>query len=77
MSYNIFSVTKPAMPKVPKTAKIIDLVLKNVSFDMHNPSFRCLSPYFRAEFLTQNLSIQTTELRIYVAKWHVWLPIRG
>ena len=48
-----------------------------MSFDMHNPSFRCLFPYFRAEFLTQNLSIQTTELRIYVAKWHVWLPIRG
>ena len=37
MSYNIFSVTKPAMPKVPKTAKIIDLVLKNVSSDMREP----------------------------------------
>ena len=32
MSYNIFSVTKPAMPKVPKTAKIIDFLLKKRVF---------------------------------------------
>ena len=44
MSYNIFSVTKPAMPKVPKTAKIIDLVLKNVSSDMREPLVPLLFP---------------------------------
>ena len=44
MSYNIFSVTKPAMPKVPKTAKIIDLLLKNVSSDMREPLVPLLFP---------------------------------
>ena len=44
MSYNIFSATKPAMPKVPKTAKIIDLVLKNVSSDMREPLVPLLFP---------------------------------
>ncbi len=44
MTYNIFSVTKPAMPKVPKTAKIIDLVLKNVSSDMREPLVPLLFP---------------------------------
>ena len=44
MTYDIFSVTKPAMPKVPKTAKIIDLVLKNVSSDMREPLVPLLFP---------------------------------
>ena len=44
MTYDIFSVTKPAMPKVPKTAKIIDLLLKNVSSDMREPLVPLLFP---------------------------------
>ena len=44
MSYNIFTVTKPAMPKVPNTAKIIDLVLKNVSSDMREPLVPLIFP---------------------------------
>ena len=44
MTYNIFSVTKPAMPKVPKSAKIIDLLTKNVSNDMRQPIVPLLFP---------------------------------
>ena len=44
MTYDIFSVTKPAMPKVPKSAKIIDLLTKNVSKDMREPLVPLLFP---------------------------------
>ena len=44
MNYSIFSVKAPMMPTVPKSAKIIDLLTKNVSNDMRQPIVPLLFP---------------------------------
>ena len=44
MSYDLFSLKAPMMPTVPKTAKIIDLLTKNVSNDMREPIVPLLFP---------------------------------
>ena len=44
MSYDLFSLKAPMMPTVPKTAKIIDLLTKNVSKDMREPIVPLLFP---------------------------------
>ena len=44
MNYSIFSLKAPMMPTVPKSAKIIDLLTKNVSNDMRQPIVPLLFP---------------------------------